>query len=323
MDEVRTEAVRRGSQFAVSETGNLIYAEGSAVEIGVLVFVDRQGEEIDTLPIPADNFGSYSLSPDKKYLLYNSQNNESLYLYDIERNVSSLIDYNQHLNIWSRDGKSFTYESREGNQRFIIDRSVDGLMVDTLLTSEKPVGPYSWSYDKRFLIYFEVNENSMRNLKVLDLSQPDRVPQSLSNLPFHEMFADFAPNGKYLVYETQESSGYEEIFVQPFPPDGRRIKISSGGGVEPFWTVAGKEIIYFSNDFSKMMTVSLDWANGFSTGIPKLLWERSYLDIPGRAYSITPDGSLFLMKKSIETQHKRDKLLVVENWRQELETMIQ
>ena len=37
---------------------------------------------------------------------------------------------------------------------------------------------------------------------------------------------------------------------------------------------------------------------------------------------ITSDGELFLMKKSLETEHSRTELLVVENWVEELKELV-
>jgi len=316
-DGIRTEAVRKGSQFALSESGDLVFVEGNPVDQGILVYVNRQGEEIATLPIPPDNFGSLSLSPNQKYLLFNSGNNEGLYLYDLARNISSLVQKNGSLNTWSHDGESYTYSARIGDRWVLIDQSVDGRSVDTLLESDKRLGPYSWSYDKRYLIGVRFNEHGEMQNMLLDLSRNDSSSHILTYLP-PGVFGDFAPNGKFYVYQD-----LGEIFVQPLPGTGQKIKISSEGGMDPYWIGGGKEIVYISNNFSKMMSVSVDWTNGFNPGRPVVLWERSYLDVPGRAYSTTPDGSLFLMKKSIETQHTRDKLLVVKNWLQELEKMVQ
>ena len=67
-----------------------------------------------------------------------------------------------------------------------------------------------------------------------------------------------------------------------------------------------------------MISVPIDWTNGFKPGAPEVLWEGSYLDIPGRSYAITADGELFLMKKSVEVEHTRNQFLVVENWITEL-----
>ncbi len=207
----------------------------------------------------------------------------------------------------------------DGDARFrltLVDRPIDGLAMDTLASSDRYIGPYSWSFDKRFLIYVSMNENSVRDLMYIDMSQAERTPMVLSNEPVHEMFADFHPDGKYFVYQT------DEVFIQAFPPTGRRIKVSDDGGGEPFWANSGSEILYRTLPFNEMISVPVDLTEGIKLGSPKVLWAESYPDVPGRSYGVTPDGRLFLMKKSIESQHTRDRILVVEDWLQELEDAV-
>ncbi len=102
------------------------------------------------------------------------------------------------------------------------------------------------------------------------------------------------------------------------------MQISNGGGIEPRWARAGRELFYRNGD--KMMAVDVQTAPAFRAGAPKLLFEGRYFE--GRGfdtlgdysvnYDISPDGKRFLMLKP-ETQNAGSgQLHVVVNWFEEL-----
>ena len=76
-------------------------------------------------------------------------------------------------------------------------------------------------------------------------------PRPLIATPAREQRASLSPDGKLLVYMSNES-GSNEVWVTPNPPDGRKWKISTGGGVQPNWRGDGKEIFYRSEDLALM-----------------------------------------------------------------------
>jgi len=183
------------------------------------------------------------------------------------------------------------------------------------------IWPSSWSNDYRYLSTQEYHDASLMDLNVVDLSDTARQEWMIGNGPSNELFSSFSPRGEHIVYESDES-GQSEIYVKPFPPAGNRIKISKDGGSEPLWVSSGDEIVYRSVNFDRMMSVTIDWSNGFTPSTPTILWEGSYLDIPGMSYHVTEDGQYFLMKKSVESSHTRNELRVVENWVDRLEYMV-
>ena len=48
-----------------------------------------------------------------------------------------------------------------------------------------------------------------------------------------ERHLDFSPDGRWVAYSSSEEGGRHETFVRSFPDDGRRWKISDGGGMMP------------------------------------------------------------------------------------------
>ena len=74
----------------------------------------------------------------------------------------------------------------------------------------------------------------------------------------HEEYADMSPDGRWLVYVSNEL-GQNEIFVQAYPKADRRLQVSSAGGMHPTWNPKGGEIFYRLADdmLSVRMTVTL------------------------------------------------------------------
>ena len=128
----------------------------------------------------------------------------------------------------------------------------------------------------------------------------------------YEGGAQLSPDGKWVVYVSNES-GRNEIFVRPFPGPDRRRQVSTDGGTQPVWNPNGKEIFYRVGD--KMMSVAVTFAGGDVTlSQPTELFERRYaygagITIPN--YDVTRDGQRFLMVKDESTA---GRLRMILNW---------
>ncbi len=328
MENLRTESVRNGSQFAISDQGTLVYVSGRSVDQGSIVFVNRKGEEIGTPVLPPGFYRPFQLSSDQNFLAYHLQEDfyegdaaGTIYIYDIQRNVSSqLATRSVGLN-WLPGSKEISYSQSVGDRWMILKHSPDKAAPDTIMERSHYIWPSSWSTDYRYLSTQEYHDASLMDLNVVDLFDTSHQEWMIGDGPSNELFSCFSPRGEHIVYESDES-GISEIYVKPFPPTGNRIKISKDGGSEPLWVSGGDEIVYRSANFDKMVSVTIDWSNGFAPSTPTILWEGSYLDIPGRSYHVTDDGKYFLMKKSVESSHIRNELRVIENWVEKLKDVV-
>ena len=74
--------------------------------------------------------------------------------------------------------------------------------------------------------------------------KPGKVTAFL-NTPFEEREPIFSPDGRWIVYVSNES-GREEVYVRPFPGPGGRVVISNNGGRTPTWspTPTKNELFY-------------------------------------------------------------------------------
>jgi len=73
------------------------------------------------------------------------------------------------------------------------------------------------------------------------MSGKDRKPRVIVNTRFDESLAQFSPDGRWVAYQTNDSSRFE-IVVQAFPDPNGRPQVSTNGGIEPRWRADGKEL---------------------------------------------------------------------------------
>ena len=89
---------------------------------------------------------------------------------------------------------------------------------------------------------------------LLPLTGQQRTPARLLAGPYNLEQAQFSPDGRFIAYRSRESGSWE-VFVQPFPANGKKWQISNAGGNEPQWRGDGKELFYYSG--SALMSVDI------------------------------------------------------------------
>jgi Tol biopolymer transport system component len=80
-------------------------------------------------------------------------------------------------------------------------------------------------------------------------------PKPLLMTPAWEGGAQLSPDRQRLLYQSNES-GQPETYARRYPTLYREWQVSEGGGVQPRWSHAGREIYYRSG--RHMMSVALD-----------------------------------------------------------------
>jgi len=145
------------------------------------------------------------------------------------------------------------------------------------------------------------------------LSRPDKRVMPWLVTPFNELGAQFSPDGKWIVYVSDES-GQREVYVQRFVQSGEKYVISRGGGHMPSWRHDGREIHYVSLD-RKLMAVPVKLEPVFDAGAPHSLFEahvRTEPVVAAKQYD-THDGEHFLLNRSVGEQGSWPMTLV-QNW---------
>jgi serine/threonine-protein kinase len=329
------------AQYSFSATGSLVYVPGGVQAAQrSLVWVSRTGAE-QTLAAPARAYRGPSLSPDGRQVVVAIEEMETqVWLYDLFRETLTRFTFEGNTNlgsIWTRDGKRIVFESnKEGSMNLFWQRADGSGGRERLTTSENLNIPGSWSPDGHLLAFAEVNPATGYDIWILRMGEPSassgQVPstgsgqapkaQPFLQTPFNEGVPVFSPDGRWLVYVSDESGRFE-IYVQPYPGQGSKWQISTEGGTEPVWNRNGRELFYRSGD--KMMAVDISTQPSFAAGKPKVLFTGQYLPTPGTLsnYDVSPDGQRFLMIKPGEsTEAPPTQINVVLNWFEELKRRV-
>jgi eukaryotic-like serine/threonine-protein kinase len=144
-------------------------------------------------------------------------------------------------------------------------------------------------------------------------------PKPLLVTPAYEGGAQLSPDGRWLLYQSNES-GQPEIYVRRFPAMDRQWQVSEGGGVHARWSSTSREIYYRSGQH--MMAVAFD-ASGAEPafGKPTPLFADEYdfgQGISIANYDVTRDGRFIMLRRATHGSSLR----VVIHWTEELKQIL-
>ena len=304
-------------QFDVSDSGSLVFAAGGVLPDlqNSLVWVDHRGSEepVADLRFP---FQAPRLSPDGRRIAYVTQAREwQVFVYDMETGTNSRLTHEGMSSrvIWTLDGRQVVFLWFVGPGINLFSQPYDGSsLMERLTISDHDHYPASWTPDGRTLALVEVKPVEQHDIALLETGS-GRVRPFLSS-PFNETYPEFSPDGCWIAYVSDES-GRTEVFAQSFPGPGSKHQVSSQGGVQPLWAKDGKQLYFRWRD--QVWAADVRTESGFSTGKPRLLFERPGYSpgSPTRSYDLSLDGQRFLMvKQEQRTPAPVTEMTLFQNW---------
>jgi eukaryotic-like serine/threonine-protein kinase len=303
------------ASFSASENGFLAY-DSAELQRDQLVWFDRAGKRLGTVGEPR-RYYQPALSPDEKQVAVDRLDprgtEDDLWLINLAGAVSTRFTFDPKDDaapVWSPDGRSIAFASnREGVYDLYRKLSSGAGKEELLLKSANVKRTSDWSPDGRFLLYHEQNLKTKYGLWLLPLSG-DRKPIPFLQTEFNETHGAFAPDGKSIAYQSDESGKYE-IYVQTFPATGAKWQISKTGGTHPKWRGDGKELFYQGAD-RKMMAVELKRSGTLQVDVPHPLFDTHITNSLVR-FAVTRDGQRFLIPTPI-SEASATPATVVLNW---------
>ncbi len=308
--------IAAGFSFRVSKDGTLLtVASGFDPRLGDhdLVWVDRTGRvtPVDTSwkfrpTVTGTNHG-LAISPDgaRVAIGVNTEAGDHIWVKDVRRpgTPASRITF-ESINFrprWSSDGRLVTFV-RQGPNAGFFARRADGAGTDSSLVRglfvEAAMGPSGWRI-------FRGGGSTVGpgGRDILALAASDSgAPRALLATRWDEHAFAISPDGRWLMY-TSDESGRSEIYVRPFPDvNGGRWQVSASGGFAPLWAKDGREI-YFVNADQMMVAVpfSAQATPVIGAPVPLFRMTRDRLQLEWAYYTpwdVARDGR-FLMARQV------------------------
>ncbi len=315
------------ADLSVSAEGTLIYATGEDQGKQELVWVTRDGK---VQPVDPDWSGVYLgfpvLSPDGKQVAVARSSSAELmkiWIKRLDRGPSIKLTGGGKESFspaWTPDGRSVTFSSTPvtGSIDLWTERADGGAPSAMQVRAKRNLYSAGWSADGKWLI-FQTDVTSPGSGDILAIRPGiDTAPVPLLATTFTEISPALSPDGRWLSYTSNET-GDNEIYVVPFPNVAAgKWAISRGGGTEPLWSHSGSELFYRDASGS-LIAVRVNTKPIFSVGRSTPLFPAggftSLRSTP--QYAVAPGDRRFLMIRPLATG-TQDKLIVVENWFDEL-----
>jgi eukaryotic-like serine/threonine-protein kinase len=285
-----------GPEYSFSESGDLVYIPGqSGGRQNRLAFVDLQGN-VSPTSVPPMSIWSPRISPDGRFVAFfigAAKNN--VWVFDRERDTTTRVTFGRfHDAVWLGNGRLTMAEGGPGAKRLVI-RSVNGSGGSDPLTDVAPDHfPESWSPDGQTLVYRQMHADGHWDLWSVRAS--DRSRTAVLTSPFNESNARFSPDGRWIVYASDET-GRSEIYARSADTQSGRWPVSTNGGTIAVWAPDGRRIYYRASD--GIWTVNVAPGSQFAVSRPQHLFAT-----PGFSalfFDITPDGRRFVMVQSDPT----------------------
>jgi eukaryotic-like serine/threonine-protein kinase len=304
--------------FSASRDGVLVYATGGSGTRTHLVWYDR-GDGKPIAPVGDEaQYEGVALSPDGKRIAATITDPATgipdIWLGDAQRGPQTRFTFGPTPTgtpVWSPDGTRIAYSRLEEKLHsgiFVKPASGAG-QEEALGHFDAGAFPNSWSPDGRFLALTVTTNGAKtkRDIWILPLFG-DRKPFPFLATPFEEFSPHFSPDGRWMLYESNET-GRPEAYVAPFPGPGGKWQVSSEGVIDALWNPAGGEIVYVTPDLLGMSVEVKAGDGAFEAGAPKALFKAE----GSRGGDISPDGKRFLVLMRAEGA-KTPSIMFVSNW---------
>jgi Tol biopolymer transport system component/predicted Ser/Thr protein kinase len=320
------------AQYAVSDTGMLVYRPGSDdLEPFRIAWSDRSGR-IESLWDDEGIYGTPRLSPDGRRLAVSVQRGDDwdVWVYDIERDVATRLTFGGGYDAdptWSPDGLYVAFASdREGGKMATFRTRSDGTGEAELLIEPGKLefpAPLSWSPDGSRLMVTTPGEGGSDDLWFVPADGKGEPEPYLAS-PFDESDGNFSPDGRWIAYRSNET-GDSEIYVRSTRGPGK-WQISDGGGWQPEWSGDGKTLFFRSREGLNAVGVEAA-GDEFRAGRPEYLFGEIFggpegVRLPGYLffdYDVSADGQQFVVfPRRTEQEAGSANVAVVTCWFEEL-----
>jgi Tol biopolymer transport system component len=311
------------ASFSVSSVGVIAYRGGlSAQTARQLAWFDRTGKSLGPLGEPMSAISNLTLSHDDRMVaLGRSLNgNVDIWLVDAVRGTPIRLTSDPKIDnfpIWSADGSHVVFESyASGNSGDLYEKGVAGNLDQRLLVSTPEAKFPTDCFRDGTILYQTLDAKTGFDIWAFRQTG-DRRPFPVLRTEAEERLAHFSPDGRWIAYESNETGRFE-VYVQAFPPAGRKIAISTSGGGQPRWRRDGRELFYLMLD-GRLAAVPMTWTgDSIEPAVPTPLFQTQVVTmfgVNGMQYDVSTDGQRFLVSSAAGgLSNNTAPISIVLNW---------
>ena len=312
-------AVEPNATNASVANGWLVYLDRTGGGKMQLVWRDRSGNELGAIGQPQEQVLYPALSPDEQRVAVRGVEKDSgdVWIHEVGRPSKTRLSIEHGyvtVPIWSPAGK-VTF-SVSVNGVFDIHQKLAQADGDAAVLLAGPFHdlPSDWSSDGQYLLFYRNDPKTLRDIWYLrrndDTSEYEE--RLLLETPFWEHAPSFSPDGRFVVYVSDEAGRYD-VYVRPFPEGGERWKVSvENSGAQPRWSQDGAEIFYVEGD--TLIAAAVSTEPSFSLRQRRRLFQSALLRgnfVPN--YDVSADGNRFVVVEPVG-EGPQPAIKIVQNW---------
>ena len=336
MENVKVDS-RAAPDLALASDGTFLALWGTGAPPGAqVVWVTREGlakpVDPDWTFDPGDAERGWALSPDGTRLALRMRTaaGHDIWIKELPEGPLSRLTFFEGADRkprWTPDGESVTFLSNRGGDLDVWVKRADGTgAAEQLLDYERDLAQGFWSPDAKWLVLRAAGLSGVLGGRDILASRPgvDSVPIPLLAEEYDESAPSLSPDSRWLAYQSVET-GRDEVFVRPFPDvDTGKWQISTDGGTSPLWAHSGRELFYVRGD-RELVAAQIETNPSLRVTERLVLFplgDTYSLENIAGMYDVTPDDQRFLMVRIARDDESPTRLILVENWFEELKERV-
>jgi eukaryotic-like serine/threonine-protein kinase len=276
---------------STSANGVMVVKGPGSTSFRVLRWTDHSGQVVDSLVVPAEFFVVRPSTRGDRVALGGWQ----LGLHDRARGVTT-VHQRASLSplvapVWAPGDTLLAFTGGDSLGIQVLDPRTGATRALGLPTEMPEARPLDWSRDGRLLAFRlrPMGERARLEAWVYDLVTGE--PRRLFEDPGNVDQIRFSPDGRWVAWQSS-ARGAVDVYVRPLRGAGAPLRISPDGGVEPRWSVDGRELYFLRPGTGTAMVVTVR-----PDGSPAFSAPRHLRALPPSlvGYEPTPDGGLALL----------------------------
>lgn len=212
---------------------------------------------------------------------------------------------------WSPDGRQLYFSSLQQGKRSIFRTAFPAAgPPEPVYREANRAYVEQIARDGKQLLFNTFGDKERVGIAALDLATPGAGARMVLQEDADILQARLSPDGKWIAYSSM-LEGTIDIFVQSYPPNGKRWRISRGGGYQPQWRADGKELYFNTSKEIQAVSIAVEGSELLPGPVQSLF--RARLDYRRRgSFAALPDGQSFVIPA--DSEPPLGPVRVIENW---------